>query len=75
MSCPCNGCTPPKRRPACHGTCKEYKDWKAGENKKKRIIVQAKTNESMVTDYTIKQMRACKREKNLSEHRADRYKK
>lgn len=73
MGCPCNGCVPPKRRPACGGTCPEYAEWKAGELKKKRTIQTAKANDSMVTDYVIKQMQACKREKNVSEHRADRH--
>lgn len=26
---PCRYCTPPKRREGCHGTCKEYIDWRA----------------------------------------------
>ena len=72
--CPCNGCKPPKRHPACHGHCSEHAEWKAKELKKKRAMRIAKSNEHMTTDYIIKQMRACKREKNITEHRAARYK-
>lgn len=31
----CRFCVPPKRHPACHDTCKEYKDEKAGEEARK----------------------------------------
>lgn len=30
--CPCRYCTPPKRREGCHGTCKEYIDYRADLN-------------------------------------------
>lgn len=73
MKCPCHGCKPPKRHPACSGKCPDYAKWKAEELKKKRAIRMAKANDSMVTEYVIKQMRAQKREKNMSEHRADRH--
>jgi len=26
--CPCRYCTPPKRQEGCHGTCKEYIDYR-----------------------------------------------
>ena len=32
---PCHGCVAPKRYPGCHGKCKDYKEWKAGEQVKK----------------------------------------
>ena len=28
--CPCKGCT--ERTISCHGFCKRYQEWKAGEN-------------------------------------------
>lgn len=29
---PCRYCTPPKRQEGCHGTCKEYIDYRADLN-------------------------------------------
>lgn len=25
--CPCRGCVPPERHPACHDNCERYKGW------------------------------------------------
>ena len=34
----CKDCVAPKRHPGCHSTCKEYKDEKAKDEKKKEKI-------------------------------------
>ena len=32
----CMGCVPPKRKPGCHGTCREYIEEKAALDEEKR---------------------------------------
>lgn len=45
---PCQDCVAPKRTPECHGTCKEYKKWKASEKVKKDAERERKEQENAV---------------------------
>lgn len=52
---PCHGCVAPKRYPGCHGKCKDYKEWKAGEQVKKDAERRRKEEESaMFASYKPK---------------------
>lgn len=45
---PCHGCATPKRYPGCHDKCKEYKEWKAGEQVKKNAKRKRKEEDNAV---------------------------
>ena len=52
---PCHGCVAPKRYPGCHGKCKDYKEWKVGEQVKKDAERKRKEEESaMFASYKPK---------------------
>lgn len=38
----CNGCVPPKRNPYCHGSCPEYAEEKAENDRQKAIEYEKK---------------------------------
>lgn len=46
----CYKCTPPKRKPGCHATCKEYIDEKAAYEVDKKKIDEAKAREAFLDD-------------------------
>lgn len=49
---PCRYCVPPKRHPACHDTCKEFRDAKALEQERKN----AERGRKEATQYTMENM-------------------
>lgn len=46
---PCFECT--KRHPNCHSTCKEYRDWKAENDSKRKAILKKKQEQRQWTEY------------------------
>lgn len=44
----CKNCKPPKRHPACHDTCEEYKAYRASLDKRNDVIRQNKTAEAEI---------------------------
>lgn len=58
--CPCKGCTPPKRSPACHSTCPSYASWKSEHEQVKANIREAKRKDEMFIYFaeTTKDMTA-----------------
>ena len=45
--CPCKGCLPPRRSPACHSTCIQYAGWKERREMEKAHIKEAKNIDEM----------------------------
>lgn len=54
-SCPCKDCVPPKRHPACWGSCKEFTDFNEERLRVKRETKNAKNQEAMIDSYVISQ--------------------
>lgn len=50
--CPCKGCLPPRRSPACHTTCTHYAEWKAERDKKNAQVREAKKTEEICLFFT-----------------------
>lgn len=46
--CPCKGCIPPKRSPACHSNCPSYAAWKVEHEEEKERILSAKKKDEML---------------------------
>lgn len=38
----CQDCKPPKRKPGCHATCKDYQEWNEKHQEEKRKINKRK---------------------------------
>jgi hypothetical protein len=55
--CPCNGCVPPKRKRACHGSCPEYKTWDSEKREKKAEYMKMVREEKIITEYAIRTTR------------------
>ena len=54
-NCPCRECIPPKRHPACWGTCKEFTEFNKERLRVKGIKSKAKNQEAMIDTYVISQ--------------------
>lgn len=59
MICPCKECIAPKRKPGCHSTCPEYKEWREWLNKRKNML-----SESEVRDFILDSIERNRRLKN-----------
>ena len=64
-ACPCKDCVPPKRHPACWGSCPDFETFNEERLLKKSEIRKAKNQEDMVVTYVISQ-------KNKYPHRKQR---
>ena len=65
--CPCEPCVPPKRKPGCHGSCPEYKEWNLDHLKKNKIIRKSKAKQKIINDYVIDSTLKNMRKKNLDQ--------
>lgn len=54
-TCPCKDCVPPKRHPACHGTCSEFYEYNEERLGIKRVKRNAKKQDDMIDAYVISQ--------------------
>ena len=66
-NCPCKDCVPPKRHPACHGSCPDFYDFNENRLGIKRAKRHVKNQEAMVDSYVIAQTAKSQRKKN-TEH-------
>lgn len=47
----CDRETPERRHPGCHAECKEFKEWKSGENEKLNKRIDIEKEESTYISY------------------------
>ena len=69
-NCPCRYCKPPKRQPACGGTCKEFKEWREERWQEEKAKKDAKSAEAMINEYVLNTLNKIKRKKRTGENLA-----
>ncbi len=68
-SCPCKFCVPPKRHPACHGSCPEFTKFNEKRLDIKALKRKAKSQEAMIDSYVVSQSNKYQRRKNTESAR------